>query len=518
MRKIKNILLVPAILLLAASCYEDKGNYDYTEIGEAVVSIPVVDDNDGHVVYDQFQTMALSPVLTDNTGKSVPDADYEYEWGLLNMAQSNSADSEFIPKQVIGTDKNLSYEILQVPGDYRITFMAKNKATGAVTDYTFDMEVANMNGWLLLVDEGGDTGDLSIIRDDQIIPGLNAEKHGVTNMLFSSMNGRKIEKPRFLGWRSNTQPNYIPLSRIFVFTEDGFYALGEKTYSLLSDDYSSIFSVQPSAYKPQAQFVRSPAAGQVEMFLNNNNLYVITWNMMGSTGIFANPIMRGTTPYVFEPFIAPLPMNNADVRGVLFSKVQFPNGGFVVTVPAQTVVPVMSPGNPIFDPGNIGRNFDLVYLGTTNVQETGAIFKDTDDGNKLWLFHADFSVIGAPTMLGKHDLSGLMGIDAATNFYFGFRGRVLYYASGNKVYSWLIGAGSATEILSLGAGETVTAIEHYINPDNEAFHGKLLFVATYDGTNGKVYKLPLNELSGVVNGTVESFGGFGKVVDMLLKL
>jgi hypothetical protein len=518
MRKTKSILLCAAALLLAASCYRDKGNYDYGDIGEAVVSIAEVDDSDGRVVYDQFQMMALSPVLTDKAGNGVAEADYDYEWGLIDMAQSNSGGDEFTPKTVIGTAKDLAYEIHQAPGDYRVTFAAKNRATGAVTDYGFDLEVANMNGWLLLVDEGGDRGDLSIIRDGQIIPGLNADKHGVTHALFSSMNGRKIEKPRLLGWRSNTQSNYIPLSRIFVFTENGVYALGEKTYTVLSDDYSSMFSVQPSAYKPQAQFVRGPAFGQVEMLLNNNNLYVITWSTMGSTGVFANPISGGVTPWVFEPFLAPMPMAATDVKGVLFNKTQFPDGSFMLAVPAQVAVPVASPASPIFNAGQIGRQFDLVGLGTVNVKETGAIFRDSDNGNKLWLYHADFSEIGAPTPLGKYDLSGLPGIGAATNFYFGFRGRVLYYASGNKVYSWLIGGDNATEILSLAAGETVTAIEHYINPDNEAWHGKLLFVATWDGTGGKVYKMPVNELSGVVNGTVETFGGLGRVVDMLLKL
>ena len=52
---------------------------------------------------------------------------------------------------------------------------------------------------------------------------------------------------------------------------------------------------------------------------------------------------------------------------------------------------------------------------------------------------------------------------------------------------------------------------------NEDYSGRMLFVATYDGSVGKVYKIKFNELNGQLDGEIEEYTGFGRIIDMMNK-
>lgn len=51
---------------------------------------------------------------------------------------------------------------------------------------------------------------------------------------------------------------------------------------------------------------------------------------------------------------------------------------------------------------------------------------------------------------------------------------------------------------------------HGCNP----FNGKILFVATQKGNEGKVYKVVFNEMSGVAESSPVEYTGFGIIKDM----
>ncbi|MFR7811314.1 MAG: hypothetical protein ACLU4N_19820 [Butyricimonas faecihominis] len=42
-----------------------------------------------------------------------------------------------------------------------------------------------------------------------------------------------------------------------------------------------LFSTQPAKNAPMALYYPSPMYGQVEVFVNNNEMYTIRWNMLG---------------------------------------------------------------------------------------------------------------------------------------------------------------------------------------------------------------------------------------------
>ena len=60
MNKIYILLLA---LLVMAGCYKDKGNYDYTEIEDAIVEIPGVKENGGKISRDRYDELSLNPEI-----------------------------------------------------------------------------------------------------------------------------------------------------------------------------------------------------------------------------------------------------------------------------------------------------------------------------------------------------------------------------------------------------------------------------------------------------------------------
>src|SRR5699024_2906742 len=106
--------------------------------------------------------------------------------------------------------------------------------------------------------------------------------------------------------------------------------------------------------------------------------------------------------------------------------------------------------------------------------------------------------------------------------------KVLYYATDNKIYAVMYGGQTPNYELryTVPPGETITTLQIYYQVDypitgyrntmNDNWidsNGRQLIMSTYDGSEGKVYLLPITHL-GVGNideENIVSFGGFGKV-------
>lgn len=130
----------------------------------------------------------------------------------------------------------------------------------------------------LFIDEvaSGD-GDFQIIRDREIVPELSSIQTGIVRNYFSTANGgKKLQGGKFLG-RRNMNNRY---DHLYLFKEDGMYKMKAGTYEVITEDYSTLFSTQPAKNAPMALYYPSPMYGQVEVFVNNNEMYTIRWNML----------------------------------------------------------------------------------------------------------------------------------------------------------------------------------------------------------------------------------------------
>ena len=139
MRKIVYILLL-ASLILAGACSQDQGNYDYIDLDEPVIS--GIEDMEVFTL----SRLQLAPHIE---GGDFSSDEYAFEWMVLNQ---NSADGPVI----IGTERNLDYEVSLAPGAYVLYFTVKEIRTGLYWRHEIDLTVSSSmsEGWMVLCSDG----------------------------------------------------------------------------------------------------------------------------------------------------------------------------------------------------------------------------------------------------------------------------------------------------------------------------------------------------------------------------
>jgi hypothetical protein len=152
---------------------------------------------------------------------------------------------------------------------------------------------------------------------------------------------------------------------------------------------------------------------------------------------------------------------------------------------------------------NIG--LDLVYMDEGYAQFIdNAIFKNGSGDYYLYQFDANRS---DPPILKKlitgdaPELAGSQFIASAKLL------QQIYFINNNNVYLYDIPSGLARVIATIPSGEQVSYIQCTTSS---------LYIATWNGTDGKVYRhsiSPLGDFS-----ATKAFTGFGKVVSMVYKV
>ena len=521
----KYTLLIPSLfLMLTASCYEDKGNYDYSDIHEAVIDIPGITDNEYEMTADWLSDIILTPEVKTSQGTAANLSDYDFEWYNYSADGAQDGEGNYIPKKTIGNTAALNYYIGDAPGRYYYVLKATNKTSQAVSFYRFMLNVESLNGWLILDENSTGQGDLHLIRDQQVVPTLAAASVGVEKDLYSQAN----DNDKLIGSKFVSILDVTMLKRfhnLYVFKQDGVYKIDAGTFGLVTDQYNAMFMSAPSVAAPMAHFYPNGINSRREVLINNNEIYVQSWSGLGVEDKFPSVWAAFSTAYKVHPYIAYVePGLGGNVSAVLYQTHNYPEGMFITVGNSGT-----SPGYPslpegsVFQPQSINPNPEesnlvLQYMNSGTDGKTIAVFHDEIDGNKPWLLAGNFINSSEPAALKRKNMSAVTGFASATHYVFGKRGDLVFYASGGKVYSYsfMSDDAAAGTMLSLSGSEQVTSMKLYTHSNNETYSGRILFVATYDGTQGRVYKIPFNPLNGNV-GTVETFTGFGKVIDMYNK-
>ena len=118
---------------LVTGCFKDLGNYDYTEINEAVIG----DKGFGSVYNVRInETLSIEPEISF-TLDSEGTGDYSYEW--VAVGQTLFRGERF----TIGTERNLDYTVKLEADNYILYFKVRENATGIV--YSKDVELNVMS-------------------------------------------------------------------------------------------------------------------------------------------------------------------------------------------------------------------------------------------------------------------------------------------------------------------------------------------------------------------------------------
>ena len=143
------ILTVALAVTLFASCYEDKGNYDYHAINE--VTIEGVPER---MEIDRLETLTITPQF-EGTLYGQNEDRYTYEWQL--------------GKNVISTDKVLNYEVTNSTGSYtlRLSVIDKDNGTRAFAVTNLVVNSSTSSDGILVVSNQNGVADLSYLRLDK---------------------------------------------------------------------------------------------------------------------------------------------------------------------------------------------------------------------------------------------------------------------------------------------------------------------------------------------------------------
>lgn len=511
-RKIYTLFSLLLPLLVLSSCCKDEGNYTYKDnVGVAtLVSIPGVTDMENSFVCLENELVKLNPVIQFAEGTTAND--YEFEWKRYYKIPQGEY-GHYEQPEVIGTSMNLEYQIQETPQNYWAVFKITNKKTAAVTELKFSFEISPLMGWAVLDEDAGGAGDMNFIRDADIVNGGNG---AVVRNHFSSVNGgTKIQKGKFFANCLNTgRKNW------YVFSEDGGYVMDPGTYKLKEGStYLSLFNQTvgaPSVLAPEA-YCYSIENGGFEAVVNDGAIYYVAYIMAWGGAVFdvAKPGVD-VAPYHVAPMLATITNagNTPGVRAVFFDL----TGHRFLIAKLWGDLSIPNSASEIFNPGKIDPEFKFVFLGEGKDGSTSAIFHKQAAGGAIvpYLFRADFKLL-EPVPLECTDISGLDDIKDAKTYAFGTRGDFMFYATETQVYCYRYGRMVSTPVLNVGGGEKIVQMKMYVNANDKNNNGKILFIATNNGTSGKVYKLKFNEMNGVVSGAPVEYSGFNTIKDMYYK-
>ena len=253
--------------MAAAACSQDEGNYDYVDLKEPVIT----------GLRDQSVLTLSRLQLTPDLGEAdFPEEEYAFEWKVLDRNVMGEA-------VVIGTEKNLDYEVTLAPGSYALYFTVTEVATGLYWQHSVELTVSSSmsEGWMVLCSDGGRA------RLD-VVSAVTGET--MTDVLkgngMPQMNG-----PRRIQWLSDKTDAASPY---YLLTDDGATRLGKDAFEWKPEyDFAYEVAVQD---KLVPHSIASAGFGKVVVSGTNAHYCEI----MGIDGLYGSAVNKdfAVAPYV----------------------------------------------------------------------------------------------------------------------------------------------------------------------------------------------------------------------------
>ncbi len=491
-KRIKNIVLLPCLLLtmaiLPVACLEDKGNYDYVDLLEFRVDTVGVNQR---LTVQQFGTLQVPSHLVYAGNKS----DLTYTWSLYKSGTGQNDN----PSTLLATTENFNEQVTAKPGTYVLEFVAKNVNTGekAGNRYTLTVESIVGIGLLVLYDKGGQS-DIDIVRTPILNTALTSSS--ITRNSYSKVNSSIIKgQPRQLAYTS-----YYT----YILTDQTAIRLSNEDMTQL-DDFNGMFFNAPAVEAPNYYLTRSASFSNNELLINNGEVYFIAIGNDAGLHYYPEPkVMQndsyyaalGTTVWGSGPFCFDSSKHRFIWCGLW-------SGEFLPCTDANLL--------------NINRDITNLLIGfrpDTDGSNAYAFFKDPSDSSKRTLMVIDATVnTSASKLTADIDLSGCPEAADMQNIMTTTNSPMFYYSSSKSAYVCPISIDRAVcvppsaPLWTCPSNEEITAMQ-LLNSN------KILAIATWNGSEGKLYLFNTDIASGYSDGVpVETFTGFGKIADMQYK-
>jgi len=503
MKRILFFILTGLYLIIGVtSCFNDEGNYDYVDLPDFYV------DTTGIISYHlvtQFETLAIPSRLVYAGDKSGLD----FIWAIYRSGGGQST----VTADTLAHTENFSAPITVTPGSYYLEFCAIERATGvrATQRYSLTVESANGAGLLAFYQKNG-AGDCDLIRTPLFISAL--QESSVKRSLYTQANpGHPLTgEPIRMGTVSSGTNQYINL-----LTESDIVRLSAIDMTI-TFDFNGIFWTAPSVCKPEGWYFSGD-----ELLINDGLAYVTIVGWSNGMPLFPGPKVLMNGEYRASPHGIISYANCVIIYDELAKR-------FLHCTEWSSELTLPSTGGA-FDMTSVGKEQLYLDNGFTDVSATyyGYSVMQTP-GNpaqrSLYVFKTNGNASNC-SGVAVIDLSTCPAIAQANLFAVSSLGPILYYATDNSIYKSTFGlsdqslAAPSAASWTCPAGETVTCMRLFKHAGiglSESAVCKYLLVATWNGSEGKVYIFSANIASGELSAApVETYGQFGHIKDLQFK-
>lgn len=435
MKKIMYSILV-AVGLFAASCYDDKGNYDYTTIGEIVVT----GMEESYSVVTAFDTLHISPQFE---GKE----NYDCLW---TMYPNLSADA--VP-DTLSTMPDLEYPVTHEPNTYTLVLTVISKLNGDRQYFTSEVEIRSEYsvGCYILKEVEGQT-DIDLYSPEfELAP-------DILHSTSSRVAGRPL--------------SFALCSEQTILDENGIMNTGVKTIWICADedvrnlrldnmeplyDIHSMFIEEPEGEQPQNLF---SAPNYCMAYMSNNGYYNMA-TMVPGVHKFGLPLQVRNTSGGEPTNCAPASVVlNGQSYTMFYDEL---NCRFLMDWNGRLYrfLDTDVAGDPTISPNNM--NADLVYMCKTGTMGLALLASRGDQARRLYRLetseyenyeHQLFS-----PLLEETEVSSDLNLANATLFGHNTSIAYLYYAIGNQLYLYDYNAKREDAIALSGITGDITYID-----------------------------------------------------------
>ena len=499
------------------SCSEDLGNYDYHELTE-----PEITGVEAKMSVLTFERLQLTPDLGSHDFSAER---YGFEWKAVATDGSDEV-------TVLGTARELDYEVRLPEGMYKLYFTVTEKSSGVYWQQNYDLQVsqATSEGWMVLCSDGGRA------RLDMV-----SVVTGRTYFDVLKDNGMPVlNGPRRIQHLSaELAPSGSPFD---LLTDDGATRLGKNGFEW-KEEYRVFYEMGNGAEPFPYEIVYMPNGFKV--MVSGTDLYFAALDI----GLYGFPVNKDFR-------VAPKVGCNVSTKGIMYGVALLydmdhkqlvgycPGLGSDFFGNLESLYELNEFGEIADDFAKAGRiktgvigeafdrfpeGLDYVYMESTKYDpgngKMGITYTVLADGDRRYVYGIQLgdmlTYMDCSAVLGKAyygDISGCTGITGVTDlFAFSSLKNYMYYAVGGTVYRVdLSGQPLRAEKQFTLPGETITCLKFNLYRGNKyAERIYDLVVGSVKGNEGLLRVYDGSDLDGDFKGkTPELYQGFAPIVDV----
>ena len=491
MNRIYTIVILIGISM--NSCFKDEGNYTYDAIGEIEIS----NIEESYLKYSYVGDVLEIPAVV-----TTDYADMEYAWYIWE-GTGTSYEEEKQEMQLIGEDKELSYEVNLAPGDYTVMLKATSATNGYSALQTTHLEVSTqfLRGFYVLKEtaEGNTELDLHYQDGQPLVENMLA----ITGQ--EELAGKPLAvAPLYLQGYIDKETNKVEeCNAIAVTTEQGNIAF----YN--TEDFQMVHENSDVVYGGLGANIM-PYVAYSDMFYN----YILT-----SEGVYS--VQTGYTPssaYAYD--------NNVNVEGGSRFITSYwvdmwgmpMNGTFYWDNQNQCISYFDGYGGMIFGPySENAEGMNCLMCGFTRSNSMAYFLLENTQGRHLYEISVDVNMSSISTN-AKIDLPASSKLAKATCYAVNAdNANYLYYVYDNKLYAYSLSErDEGTTPLSLPeipSDEEIAYLSYqWMNCTADAESGTNFTHLVVGTQKGDTYKVYMYDLAGGEPQTlVRTITGTGKV-------